>query len=47
LAQARARTAQGGLLESGQIPAQRVFILAPKPINPAAAGEARVNFSLE
>jgi len=47
LMQARARAVQMALLESGQIPAERVFILAPKPINNAAAGETRANFSLE
>ena len=47
LMQARARTVQMALLEPGQIPAERVFILAPKPINTAAQGETRANFSLE
>ncbi len=47
LAQARARAVQSALLESGQIPAERIFILAPKPINTAAQGETRANFSLE
>jgi len=47
LMQMRARAVQSALLESGQIPPERVFVLAPKPINPAAQGETRANFSLE
>jgi hypothetical protein len=47
LMQMRARTVQSALLESGQIPPERVFILAPKSINSAAQGETRANFSLE
>jgi outer membrane protein OmpA-like peptidoglycan-associated protein len=47
LAQARAQAVRSALLESGQIPAERIFILAPKPINTAAQGETRANFSLE
>jgi hypothetical protein len=38
---------QVALLESGQIPAERVFILVPHPINKDAPGETRANFSLE
>jgi uncharacterized protein involved in outer membrane biogenesis len=47
LEQMRARAVQTALLASGRIPPERVFILAAKPINAAAAGEARANFSLE
>jgi hypothetical protein len=47
LMQARARAVESALMESGQIPAQRLFILAPKPVNPTAKGETRANFSLE
>jgi hypothetical protein len=47
LAQKRARAVQSALLESSQIAPGRVFVLAPKPIDAAAPGEARVDFSLE
>ncbi len=47
LEQMRARAVQSALLESGQIKPERVFVLAPKPIDAAAPGEARANFSLE
>jgi hypothetical protein len=47
LMQARARAVQTALLESGQVPAERVFILAPQPIPAAALGETRAHFSLE
>jgi hypothetical protein len=47
LMQARARAVQTLLLESGKIPADRVAIVAPKPINRSVKGEARANFSLE
>jgi hypothetical protein len=47
LAQMRAKAVQGALLESGQISAQRVFILAPQSVNAAAQGQMRANFSLE
>jgi len=47
LEQARAQAVRSALLESGQIPAERIFILAPKPIQTAAQGETRANFSLE
>jgi hypothetical protein len=47
LEQKRARAVQSALLQSGQITPERIFILAPKPINAAAPGEARANFSLE
>jgi hypothetical protein len=47
LVQARARAVQSVLLESGKIQPQRIFVLAPKPVNPAAQGETRAIFSLE
>jgi hypothetical protein len=47
LMQARARAVQTALLESGQITTERVFILAPQPINTTAQGETRAHFSLE
>jgi hypothetical protein len=47
LEQMRAKAVQTALLESGQIPPERVLILAPKPVNTAAQGETRANFSLE
>ena len=47
LMQARARAVESALTESGQIPPQRLFILAPKPVNQAAKGETRANFSVE
>ncbi len=47
LMQARARAVESALTESGQIPPQRLFILAPRPVNQTAKGETRANFSLE
>jgi hypothetical protein len=47
LEQMRAQAVRSALLELGRIPPERVIILAPKPINPATAGETRANFSLE
>ena len=47
LEQMRAQAVQGALLKSGQIAPERVFVLAPKPVDAAAPGEARANFSLE
>lgn len=47
LMQMRARAVQTALLKSGQIAPERVFILAPNPINRSAQGESRANFSLE
>jgi outer membrane protein OmpA-like peptidoglycan-associated protein len=47
LMQARARAVQRALLESGKVPAERVAIVGPKPVNRSVTGAARANFSLE
>jgi hypothetical protein len=47
LIQARAKAVQVALLESGQIPAERIFVLSPRPIHSGAPGETRANFSLQ
>jgi hypothetical protein len=47
LEQERAKAVQSALLQPGQIQADRVFILAPKPLNREAQGETRAIFSLE
>jgi uncharacterized protein involved in outer membrane biogenesis len=47
LMQARAKAVQKALLDSGKVEPGRLFILAPKPVDTAAKGEARANLSLE
>jgi hypothetical protein len=47
LMQARARSVQAALVNTGKVEAARLFILAPAPISPTANGEARANLSLE
>lgn len=47
LTQARARALRDALLQSGAIAADRVFVLAPKPVDRASKGEARGDFALE
>jgi uncharacterized protein involved in outer membrane biogenesis len=47
LMQARARAVESALTESGQIPPERLFILAPQSVNQTAKGETRAIFSLE
>jgi uncharacterized protein involved in outer membrane biogenesis len=46
LMQARAATVQGELLKQQGITAERLFLMAPKALDPAQAGQARVNLSL-
>lgn len=43
---ARARWVQDQLLRSGAVTPDRLFLTAPKPAGPAAAGQSRVNLSL-
>jgi hypothetical protein len=44
LMKARAQAVQAMLMESGKVPADHVFVVAPKkPMN----GQARANFTLE
>ncbi|MCZ7634833.1 MAG: DUF748 domain-containing protein [Verrucomicrobia bacterium] len=43
---ARARWVQDQLLRSGAVTTDRLFLTAPKPTGPAAAGQSRVNLSL-
>lgn len=43
---ARARWVQDQLLRSGAVTSDRLFLTAPKPTGPAAAGQSRVNLSL-
>src|SRR5262249_15593840 len=46
LMESRAQTVQKELLRSGELNAERLFLIAPKPVNAASQGEARVNLSL-
>ncbi|HEY5914669.1 MAG TPA: DUF748 domain-containing protein, partial [Verrucomicrobiae bacterium] len=46
LMQARANAVQAELLKNGQITAERLFLIAPKPVDSAYRGSARVNLSL-
>ncbi len=43
---ARARWVQDWLLQNGHVAADRLFLLAPKPVDAAYRGESRVNLSL-
>jgi hypothetical protein len=43
---ARARWVQDWLVQSGQVAADRVFLVAPKPVDAKYQGECRVNLSL-
>lgn len=43
---ARARCVQDWLLQNGHVAADRLFLLAPKPVDAAYRGESRVNLSL-
>jgi hypothetical protein len=47
LMQARANRVQKYLLDTGKVTADRLFIIAPKPVNPAARGQSRANLSLD
>jgi hypothetical protein len=44
---ARAHWVQDWLVQNGQVSAERVFLVAPKPIDANAQGESRVLLSLE
>jgi hypothetical protein len=46
LMQQRAQTVQKFLLDSGKVTAERLFLVAPRPVDPAAKGTPRVTFSL-
>jgi len=47
LMQARADSVQKYLLQAGQVGADRMFIIAPKPVDPSYQGQSRVDLSLE
>jgi len=47
LMQARADRVQKYLLQSGQVGAERMFIIAPKPVDPSYQGQSRVDLSLQ
>jgi hypothetical protein len=47
LMQARADRVQRYLLQSGQVGAERMFILAPKPVDPSHQGQSRADLSLQ
>jgi ribosomal protein S11 len=47
LMQHRAETVQKFLLDTGRVTADRLFLVAPKPADPAVKGEARATFSLD
>ena len=43
---ARARWVQDWLLQSGQVAAERLLLVTPKPVDPAYQGQSRANLSL-
>jgi uncharacterized protein involved in outer membrane biogenesis len=47
LMQARADTVQNYLLQTGQVAAERLFIVAPKPVDTSLQGQSRVDLSLQ
>jgi hypothetical protein len=47
LMQQRTQSVQKYLLDSGKVTAERVFLITPKPVDPASKGMARANFSLD
>jgi outer membrane protein OmpA-like peptidoglycan-associated protein len=47
LMQARADSVQKYLLQAGQVGAERMFIIAPKPVDPSYEGQSRVDLSLQ
>ena len=47
LMQARADGVQQYLLQTGQVGAERMFIIAPKPVDPSYQGQSRVDLSLQ
>jgi hypothetical protein len=47
LMQARADRVQKYLLQTGQVGAERMFIIAPKPVDPSYQGQSRADLSLQ
>jgi hypothetical protein len=47
LMQARADRVQKYLLQTSQVSAERLFIVAPKPVSPSYQGQSRVELSLQ
>jgi len=47
LMEARADRVQQYLLQTGQVGAERMFIIAPKPVDPSYQGQSRVDLSLQ
>jgi len=47
LMQARADRVQKYLLQTGPVGAERMFIIAPKPVDPSYQGQSRVDLSLQ
>jgi hypothetical protein len=47
LMQARGNKVQAYLLQTGKVTAERLFIIAPKPVDAAAKGQSRVTMSLD
>ena len=47
LMQHRAEAVQKFLLDTGRVTADRLFLVAPKPVDPTVKGEARATFSLD
>ncbi|NOS68714.1 MAG: hypothetical protein HOP33_02125 [Verrucomicrobia bacterium] len=47
LMQHRAEAVQKFLLDTGRVTADRLFLIAPKPIDPTIKGETRATFSLD
>ena len=47
LMQHRAEAVHKFLLETGRVTADRLFLIAPKPIDPTIKGETRATFSLD
>jgi hypothetical protein len=46
LMEQRARHVQSYLLKAGAITPERLFLIAPKPVDPSSKGESRANLSL-
>jgi hypothetical protein len=44
---ARSRSVQAALVNSGKVEGERMDVLSPKPIDPAAKGQPRVNLALD
>ena len=47
LMQQRAASVQKFLLDTGKVAAERIFLVAPKPVDPTVKGIARATFSLD